>query len=100
MTMDGKKSVDDLLAEAAEWHASIDCGTADRAEFERWRLSDPRNAAAFARLSGTDETLTNYGAELARRPSKFVTVTTLTRRQSFQAAAGIGAATIGVRRFG
>ena len=100
MTLDGKKSVDGLLAEAAAWHASIDCGTADRPEFERWRLSDPRNAAAFARLSGTDETLTNYGAELARRPSKFVTITPLTRRQFFQIAAGIGAATIGAWSWG
>jgi transmembrane sensor len=41
-------------AEAADWHAAIECGTADRDVFERWRSSDPAHALAFIRLSQVD----------------------------------------------
>jgi transmembrane sensor len=38
-------------AEAADWLVAIDCGTADRAAFERWRQGDPMHALAFIRAS-------------------------------------------------
>lgn len=44
-------------AEAADWHAAIDCGTADREAFERWRSSDPAHALAFMRLAQVDADL-------------------------------------------
>ncbi|MCW4463333.1 DUF4880 domain-containing protein [Sphingomonas sp. BT-65] len=44
-------------AEAADWHAAIECGTADRQAFERWRSSDPAHALAFIRLSQVDAEL-------------------------------------------
>lgn len=44
-------------AEAADWHAAIECGTADREAFERWRSSDPAHALAFIRLSQLDTDL-------------------------------------------
>ena len=53
MTTDTELTLDDRLAQAAEWYAHMDCGTGDQAEFEAWRAADPRNAAAFARMLGT-----------------------------------------------
>ncbi|WP_423604011.1 FecR family protein [Sphingomonas sp. MS122] len=44
-------------AEAADWHAAIECGTADREAFERWRSSDPAHALAFIRLAQVDADL-------------------------------------------
>jgi transmembrane sensor len=41
------------LAAAALWRAQLDCGSADPAEFERWRAADPAHAIAFARISST-----------------------------------------------
>lgn len=37
--------------EAADWAAAIDCGTADRDAFDRWRAADPAHALAFIRIS-------------------------------------------------
>lgn len=51
MTID-KKTHKILMEEAALWHARLDSGSADISEFEKWRLSDPRHAAAFARIIG------------------------------------------------
>lgn len=42
---------DRIDAEAVDWLAAIDCGTADRAAFERWRRDDPAHALAFIRAS-------------------------------------------------
>lgn len=44
-------------AEAADWHAAIECGTADREAFERWRSTDPAHALAFIRLTQVDAEL-------------------------------------------
>src|SRR5688572_9330887 len=44
-------------AEAASWLAAIDCGTADRATFEKWRSRDPAHALAFIRVSQLDRDL-------------------------------------------
>jgi transmembrane sensor len=46
--------LDEILAAAASWHTRLDLGTADERAFEAWRDADPRHAAAFARMEGTD----------------------------------------------
>lgn len=61
-------------------------GTADPAEFERWRDADPRHAIAFARAAAVWSDLSRAGRGMAppapvRRPS----------RRRFLEAAGIGA---------
>ncbi|MFN3816475.1 FecR family protein [Brevundimonas sp.] len=52
MTRDG-----DLRAEAADWLASLDAGTARPEEFALWRDADPRRAVAFAEAVAAWETL-------------------------------------------
>lgn len=42
---------DRIEAEAADWLAALECGTADRQAFEQWRAGDPAHALAFVRLS-------------------------------------------------
>ncbi|WP_213980962.1 DUF4880 domain-containing protein [Sphingomonas sp. dw_22] len=42
---------ENIDGEAAAWLAAIDCGTADRAAFERWRAADPAHALAFIRAT-------------------------------------------------
>lgn len=42
---------DRIDAEAADWLAAIECGTADRQAFEQWRSGDPAHALAFIRVS-------------------------------------------------
>ncbi len=42
---------DRIDAEAADWLAAIECGSADRQAFEQWRAADPAHALAFIRLS-------------------------------------------------
>ena len=42
---------DRIDAEAADWLAAIECGTADRQAFDQWRSSDPAHALAFIRVS-------------------------------------------------
>ena len=42
---------DRIDAEAADWLAAIECGTADRQAFEQWRSADPAHALAFIRVS-------------------------------------------------
>ena len=55
----GKAVVDQeqIDAEAADWLVAIDCGTADRTAFERWRQADPAHALAFIRASQIDRGL-------------------------------------------
>ena len=55
MTEPLDKDLDDILEAAANWHAKLDLGTANTKTFEKWRSADPRHAAAFARIVGTDE---------------------------------------------
>lgn len=71
----GKKDRQDgIEAEAADWHAAIECGTADRGAFERWRASDPAYALAFARLSQVDADLAKLRETgLGERPVAFET---------------------------
>lgn len=50
MTRDATRQ-DRIDAEAADWLAAIDCGSADRQAFEQWRARDPAHALAFIRVS-------------------------------------------------
>ena len=54
MTETPETELDDILVAAAGWHTRLDLGTADVRAFEAWRDADPRHAAAFARMEGTD----------------------------------------------
>ena len=95
MTSKTELSVDDRLAEAAEWHADMECGTGDQAAFEAWRDSDPRNAAAFARMLG-------LAAEVSRvKPGLgYLLQSGPDRRMFIQAAvASIGAVALGLGTF-
>ena len=45
---------------AARWYARLrapDCTTAERAQFDKWRTSDPRNAAAYAAAERMNDAL-------------------------------------------
>ncbi|WP_162148947.1 FecR family protein [Asticcacaulis sp. AC466] len=65
------KDVDDLLEAAASWHARLDLGTAKLKDFERWRDADPRHAAAFARIVGTDESIEDVKFRLSDEVDEF-----------------------------
>ncbi len=46
-----------IEAEAADWLAAIECGTAERQAFEQWRAADPAHALAFIRLAQVGQDL-------------------------------------------
>ncbi|MBO9499191.1 MAG: DUF4880 domain-containing protein [Novosphingobium sp.] len=46
-----ERTQDRIDAEAADWLAAIECGSADRAAFEQWRSGDPAHALAFLRVA-------------------------------------------------
>lgn len=95
MTTQSEPSVDDRLAEAAQWHADMICGIGDQAEFEAWRDRDPRNAAAFARMLGTAAAIRRAKPGL-RHLSRSATSVSKGRRQFIQtAAASVGAVALG-----
>lgn len=50
---DGARRRAALLEEAALWRARLDSGSAEPAEFERWRAASPENAIAYARIAST-----------------------------------------------
>ena len=79
------ETVDAVLEQAARWHARMDCGTADIADFEHWRSADPRNAAAFARIAGTAAQVSKLKPVLKRARAG------TTRRSLWQAAAASAA---------
>lgn len=90
--------------EAAAWLAAIECGTADRAAFERWREADPAHALAFLRASQLDRELgllRETGLADVPGPADLPTDSALrsvTRRRLLQAGAGsaaLAAGTIG-----
>ncbi|MFN3524153.1 MAG: FecR family protein [Phenylobacterium sp.] len=61
----------ELIAQAADWLARLDSGSADPAAFEAWRAGDPRRAAAFAEVAGAWELLDDVrSAGVAVRPPK------------------------------
>lgn len=67
MNTDERPSVDALIDEAARWHARLDSGSARPDEFERWRNSDPRHAAAYARVLGTAGVISGLKTPLQSR---------------------------------
>lgn len=101
MSTETRPSVDALLTEAADWHARMDCGTADIIDFEQWRDADPRHAAAFARVAGTAEQVRELRmpimqAERVRRADQ-----TRVSRRGFLAAGvgGVAAVALGAGTF-
>ncbi|MGN6424302.1 MAG: FecR family protein [Asticcacaulis sp.] len=50
MNTEDTSSWDQLRAEAADWLARMDSGSADPSDFEAWRAADPRHAVAFAQI--------------------------------------------------
>lgn len=64
MTSNPTPSVDDLMEQAATWHVQLEDGSADRDAFAKWRDADPRHAAAFARIAGTDALLAGLKPDL------------------------------------
>ena len=91
------KEVDDLLEVAASWHARLDLGTAKLKDFERWRDADPRHAAAFARIIGTDESFEDVKFRLSDELDEFEEPpVSMTRRHWLGGAvAGAGAVVLG-----
>lgn len=87
----GDTSRQTLMETASLWHARLDSGTADLAEFEAWRSADPRHAAAFARLSGVLHQIDRAKkAHPARRP----VATQPSRRRFLLAGGGLAAASV------
>ncbi len=92
MTTHSEPTLDDRLAEAADWHARMDCGTGDLTDFEAWRSADPRNAAAFARMLGAAAEISRLKPALRQRSRSAAT----DRRRFIQAAvASAGALCLG-----
>ena len=58
-----------VSAQAAAWLARLDTGTADKAEFERWRSADPRHAVAFAKAAALWSDLSRAGRSLSEAAS-------------------------------
>ncbi|MFP1130217.1 FecR family protein [Asticcacaulis sp. W401b] len=50
-----------LHEEAALWHARLESGTADVAEFKAWRDADPHHAVAYARILDTADAMEGLG---------------------------------------
>lgn len=86
---DSDLSPDSISAQAAAWLAGLDTGTADKAEFERWRAADPRHAVAFAKAAAVWSDLARAGRTLAE-PEPAAAVRKPSRRRLLEAA-GIGA---------
>lgn len=85
-------------AEAAEWLAAIECGTADRQAFERWRSNDPLHALAFVRVSQLNaelDALREAGPEEPSRSNAAIPGKGGDRRKflALAAAGGLAAAT-------
>ncbi|ESQ83781.1 FecR family protein [Asticcacaulis benevestitus] len=55
---------------AALWHIRLEDGACDLEAFERWRDADPRRAAAFARIVGTDHELNIVKADIAKHADR------------------------------
>lgn len=92
------KDLDEILEAAAAWHVRLDLGTADEAAFEAWRDADPRHAAAFARMEGTDSAVKREKDLIPGEVDEFdVKIPQVNRRQWLSGALGaIGAGVIGL----
>ncbi len=95
------KDLDEILEAAAAWHVRLDLGTADEAAFEAWRDADPRHAAAFARMEGTDSAVKREKDLIPGEVDEFdVKIPQVNRRQWLSGALGaIGAGVIGLGGF-
>ena len=81
--------------EAALWHARLDSGSADQAEFEAWRDANPRHSAAFARISATAMAMDDLrGAESANDPD-LKPVPKIDRRRFVSLAAAVAVLAVG-----
>lgn len=87
-------SWDDANEQAALWHARLDSGTAELADFERWRSADPRHAAAFARICAAAESLSDIGPVDLPKDTN-VSLGRMSRRQWLQGAAVLAVPLIG-----
>lgn len=94
MTKETELTLDDRLSEAARWHARMDCGTGNLAEFEAWRAADPRNAAAFARMFGAAAAVARVKPGL-RHLSRTAGIAPSRRRLIQTAVASMGAICLG-----
>ena len=91
------KDLDEILETAASWHARLDLGTADQAAFEAWREADPRHAAAFARMEGTDGAVKREKEQIPGEVDEFeIDTPRVDRRQWLSGVLiGAGAAVLG-----
>lgn len=81
------KDLDDILEAAASWHTRLDLGTANEKAFEKWRAADPRHAAAFARIVGTDASVDEVKHLIPSEVDEFeVRPAALNRRQWLRGA--------------
>lgn len=85
---DTKPLPQDAITEAAAlWFAKLDSGSADEAAFEAWRDSDPRHAAAFARMAATDLALDRVNGLAWRDDPDLKPAFRISRRDVLSAAA-------------
>lgn len=91
---------DRIDAEAADWLAAIECGSADRQAFELWRAADPAHALAFIRLSQVSRDLDSLRetglSDKVAAPEEAPAPSTANRRKLLMlGAAGVFAAGLG-----
>lgn len=94
MTEPLDKDLDDILEAAANWHAKLDLGTADTKAFEKWRSADPRHAAAFARIVGTDESFEEIKHLIPSEVDEFEVRPAAVNRRQWLRGAFTGAAAV------
>lgn len=96
MTENSKPSWDQLRDEAADWLAGMDTGMANRDDFEAWRDSDPRHAAAFAQVAHSMMTVDRVKPALKENPPQS---SSPSRRRLFVAAAALAVTAVGASFF-
>jgi transmembrane sensor len=95
------KDLDEILEAAAAWHVRLDLGTADQVAFVAWRDADPRHAAAFARMEGTDGAVKRGKDRIPGEVDEFeINTPQVNRRQWLSGALGaVAAGVIGLGGF-
>lgn len=66
VTQIDEDTLEAIMEAAALWHIRLEDGACDLEAFEKWRDADPRRAAAFARIVGTDHELNSVKADVAK----------------------------------
>jgi transmembrane sensor len=89
--------LDEILDAAASWHTRLDLGTANKRAFEAWRTADPRHAAAFARMVGTDDAIARVSHRIEGEVDEFDIKSAKQNRRQWLggAVAGVGAIVLG-----